>query len=557
MKLLMENWKKFLKEEETSQEKVKDAAAIMQNIGFAGEAAGKSFIIMVGGPGTGKGGVIATDSFMSSVIQATGGKMAGGDFIKSLPPGTINQFASEVDSVLRLMQWDLAAQDYQTLSQAAQNPEQWTAAVNNYSQKPQGDINLIATIAGALETTPDQLATPQGAQRFSQTFPNVEAYAGTKDETNREALKGDDGHKGIKAMYMQLRSGWGEKPTDRTIKIAAVERYNDELEDQLQKFMNPDQAQSAEAQPVTEAEEGDTAAAAQQVAASGEVEGDLSQAAKDVFILDSAGEDLPTQDYAGQLQIAKRAGFETTIVWLKTGPEVSYLGNLERAVVSGKRAVPAGEIAAYYDAAGGEGKGVGGSGDTIEEHFKKLLNTDFEGSALLDNLVIIMNKDDERVPPVDVKDIAADVCVNPLGDPDGAPSDHISHWLCDSEKIEAITGYDIGELPTGDPENSPKNYNELVKAILADFNEILQGEEVPEALANLNIDLEAIQGSTDQKTLAKQAADKIQKDFVTKIRNDVKRGKGGQFTSKILKSPLSEGKTYKRWSLIAGTTAEE
>jgi len=546
MKLLMENWNKFLSEEETSQEKVKDAAAIMQNIGFAGETGGKSFIIMVGGPGTGKGGVIATDRFMSSVIQATGGKMAGGDFIKSLPPGTINQFASEVDSVLRLMQWDLAAKDYQTLARAAQNPEQWTAAVNNYSQKPQGDINLIATIAGAIGATPDQLATPQGGQLFSQTFPNVEAYAGTKDEEAREALKGKDGHKGIKAMYMQLRSGWGEDPSAKTIKNMAVKRYNDELETQLQQFMSRGQQQ------VKEAEAADSAQLAKQVAGAGEVEGDLSQAAKDVFILDSAGEDLPTQDYAGQLQIAKKAGFETTIVWLKTGPEVSYLGNLERAVVSGKRAVPPDEIAAYYDAASGEDGGVGGSGDTIEEHFKKLLNTEFEGSALLNNLVVIMNKDDQRVSPETVKDITSAVCVNPIGDPSAEPADHISHWLCDSEKIAAITGYDIGELPIADPSESPKNYNELVKAILADFNNVINGEEVPDVLASLNIDADAIKGSPDPKALAKKTADKIQSTFVKKIRKDVKGGKGGQFASKILKSPLNEEKVYKRWTLIAG-----
>jgi len=547
MRLLMESWKDYLAEEETPQEKAKDAATLIQKMGFAGETSGKSFIIMVGGPGTGKGGVIATDKFMGAVIKATSGKMASKSFIKDLPPGTINQFASEVDSVLRLMQWDLAAKDYQTLSQAAQNPEQWKATVNKYSQKPQGDINLIATIASALETTPDQLATPQGGELFSKTFPNVDAYAGTKDEETRQALKGDDGHKAIKAMYMQLRSGWGEDPGAKTIKNTAVKRYNDELEAQLQKFMG-----GRSEEPVTEAEEENTAAAAQQVAAAGDVEGDLSQAAKDVFILDSAGEDLPTQDYAGQLQIAKKAGFETTIVWLKTGPEVSYLGNLERGVVNGERAVPPDEIAAYYDAAGGEGGGVGGTGDSIEEHFKKLLNTEYEGGALLDNLVILMNNQDKRVPPEEVKDIASDVCVNPLGDPSIEPSDHISHWLCNAERIKAITGYDVGDMPSPDPQGSPKNYNELVKAVEADFKNVLKGEEVPTLLAAQNIDVEAIKTSDNPKALAKQAADKIQDDFVNKIRDKVRGGKGDQFTSKILKSPLSEGKVYKRWSLIAG-----
>tara|TARA_R110000824_G_scaffold8295_9_gene37463 strand:- start:6627 stop:8366 length:1740 start_codon:yes stop_codon:yes gene_type:complete len=556
MKLLFENFRGFVNEvEESPQEKLKDTAQIMQQLGAETPglaAAGKSFIIMVGGPGTGKGGMINTDRFMGSITKATGGKMAAKDFIRKLPPGTINQFDSEVDSVLRLMQWNLAAEDWKKLDAAAKSPQQWETVVQQYHGSPQGDINLIITIAKALGIKPEVLKSPEGMEQlrtaFVQTFPSIEAYAGKKDEDNRKALKKMGGNGAIVSMYMQLRSGWGEDPGLKTIKKAAVKRYNKELKGQLELFLSQSKEQ------VTEAEEEGTAGSAQQVAAAGNVEGKLRQVSKDVFILDSAGEDLPSQDYAGQLKIAKDAGFETSIVWIKTGPEISYLGNLERAVVGGKRAVPPQEIEDYYSAAAGEGEGVGGEGENAAKYFYSLLRVPYGDGALLDNLIVVMNKGGDRATPEDVTKIASDVCINPIGDPDAEPKDNISHWLCKAAEIKRITGYDIEELPPGEEGVSPANYNELEKAIMLDFEEARKkGKEIPQEILDAGVSKEDILNpEADLQSLAKKIKDLIQSDLETKIRHDVQQSKGGEFTSKTFTSPLKESKTYDRWKLLAG-----
>ena len=560
MKLLFENFRGFMNEEESPQEKLKDTAQIMQQLGAETPgltASGKSFIIMVGGPGTGKGGMINTDQFMGSVIKATGGKMAAKSFIRDLPPGTINQFDSEVDSVLRLMQWKLAEKDWIKLDAAAKSPQQWQTVVQEYHGSPQGDINLIITIAKALGIKPEMLKSPEGMEQlrtaFIQTFPSIEAYAGKIDETNRKALKKMGGSGAIVSMYMQLRSGWGEDPADKTIKKAAVIKYNDELKGQLEKFLARSKGQ------VTEAEEEDTAGSAQQVVAAGNVEGKLRQVSKDVFILDSAGEDLPSQEYAAQLKIAKDAGFETSIVWIKTGPEISYLGNLERAVVGGRRAVPSQEIEDYYSAAAGEGKGVGPKGENAAKYFYSLLRVPYGGGALLDNLIVVMNKGGDRATPEDVTKIASDVCINPIGDPDAEPKDNISHWLCKAAEIKRITGYDIEELPPGEEGVSPANYNELEKAIMLDFEEWAKlGRAIPKEILDAGVTEEDIEAALDParegdpRALAQMVKKKIQKDLETKIRQDVKDSKGGEFTSKTFTSPLKESKAYDRWKLLAG-----
>jgi len=554
-KSLIKGWRRFLNEEEAPPEDVKDTVQIMKNLGFEGETAGKNFIIMVGGPGTGKGGMIGTDRFMGSIIKATKGKMAAKDFIKSLPPGTINQFDSEVDAVLRLMQWDLAAQDYQKLSTAAENPDQWKQIVNQYASKPQGDINLIKTIAGALGGTPEELATPNGAASFLKAFPDMDAYAGKKDETSRKALKKMGGNNAITATYMQLRSGWGEDPGKKTIKNLAVQKYNDELKGQLEKFIARGEQVKTEA-----VAGGDSAAQAQKVAAAGDVDGKLSKAAKDVFILDSAGEDLPSQDYEGQLRIAKGMGFNTTIIWIKTGPEISYLGNLERAVVGGKRAVPPQEIEDFYSAAAGEGdKGVGPGNESADVYFNSLLKTpadpnDPNAGPLLDDLIIVMNKDGKPTPPKEIEDIASHVCTNPLKDPDAEPKDHVYNRLCDAATIKRITKYDIGDLPSPDPAESIANFGELEKAIMDDFEEVLKGEEIPKVIAKAGAQKEKILNAdkAELKAMAKSLADHIQGTFEDEVRQMVRDGKGGEFTTKAYKSPMKEGRTLSRWKLLAG-----
>lgn len=68
----------------------------------------------------------------------------------------------------------------------------------------------------------------------------------------------------------------------------------------------------------------------------------------DLFIVDSAGEDIDTQDWKGQIESAKANGYEVTVVFLHPEQADTELSNLSRGKVMGKRMVDQEDISNWY-----------------------------------------------------------------------------------------------------------------------------------------------------------------------------------------------------------------
>ena len=70
---------------------------------------------------------------------------------------------------------------------------------------------------------------------------------------------------------------------------------------------------------------------------------------KDMFIIDSAGEDIDAQDFKAQIERAKAAGYETSVVFLHPEKADTELSNLARGKVQGKRMVDQEDIDNWYE----------------------------------------------------------------------------------------------------------------------------------------------------------------------------------------------------------------
>lgn len=68
----------------------------------------------------------------------------------------------------------------------------------------------------------------------------------------------------------------------------------------------------------------------------------------DLLIVDSAGEDIDAQDYKGQIDSAKAAGYEVTVIFLHPEQADTELSNLARGKVMGKRMVDQSDISNWY-----------------------------------------------------------------------------------------------------------------------------------------------------------------------------------------------------------------
>jgi hypothetical protein len=70
---------------------------------------------------------------------------------------------------------------------------------------------------------------------------------------------------------------------------------------------------------------------------------------KDMFIVDSAGEDIDAQDFKAQIERAKAAGYDVTVVFLHPEKADTELSNLARGKVQGKRMVDQADIDNWYE----------------------------------------------------------------------------------------------------------------------------------------------------------------------------------------------------------------
>lgn len=68
-----------------------------------------------------------------------------------------------------------------------------------------------------------------------------------------------------------------------------------------------------------------------------------------LFIMDSAGEDIDTQDWKGQIETAKANGYEVSVVFLHPEEADTDLSNLARGKVQGKRMVDKQDVANWYE----------------------------------------------------------------------------------------------------------------------------------------------------------------------------------------------------------------
>jgi len=544
----------------------------------------KNFVIMVGGPGTGKGGVINTDKFMGQTVSATKGVMAAGDYLKKNPEFGV-QIQDEVDGFLRIEQRKHADEVWKALNAASDSgDEKFQQALSTLVVADNAGIDLRPQIGKALGKDWNQITAEDWKNSELSSGDDASAMVGAS--AGVDSLKSvPGGVKGIKSQFMLLRSPWGKNASDLILKKVAVENHGKELKGAIEKFVK------------------------------GEVESDTDEAGnklpstrkkKGVYILDSAGEDLPSQDYEGQLRTAKNLGFNTYIIWLNTGPEVSYVGNLERSVTGGKRAVPPDEIKAYYDAAE---SGVGPDKDkSARDYFTSLTKQEFEPDAdavadakagkLLDKVLVLNQKDDLTAD--EIEDIAIKTCVNPAGFDgknagDSAGGAHnINNDLCSVETAEAISGMDL-DFDVEQEKGAPTNYSELVDSlkdeILSQVKRAIKGAEIllPSAVTDIAGDLKgSIQSISDEYSkkdlkgmskeevkivasdlgvdiddLANETAKQVQDDRQNAIRGLIKMGKGGEFeTEEIGEGPKEGTKSEstahsgdvmsERWQRLAG-----
>ncbi len=75
---------------------------------------------------------------------------------------------------------------------------------------------------------------------------------------------------------------------------------------------------------------------------------DKTEKDNDLFIVDSAGEDIDAQDFKGQIESAKSNGYEVSVIFLHPEQADTELSNLSRGKVMGKRMVDQEDITNWY-----------------------------------------------------------------------------------------------------------------------------------------------------------------------------------------------------------------
>jgi hypothetical protein len=92
---------------------------------------------------------------------------------------------------------------------------------------------------------------------------------------------------------------------------------------------------------------------------------------EDLLIVDSAGEDIDAQDYKGQIDAAKAAGYEVTVIFLHPEQADTELSNLARGKVQGKRMVDQSDITNWYEKNKDALKDIQGAAPDNFIHYRK------------------------------------------------------------------------------------------------------------------------------------------------------------------------------------------
>ena len=332
------------------------------------------FIILLGGSGTGKGSLISSDQAIGEIGDYVGGKTFSSASIKKQLEAGEEHIRSvfEPDRVLRLVQYDVAVDDYEGITKS--DPK-----------KKLSDV-LRVVLGPDLNELKDYLAKKLGnaatVEDFLRDYKKVEDYCGKKymqSQTGEhvesidlqdalEDAKVAGGDSTILYLYQQMRKRHTSISKNMSMKEYAVDLANDAMKDHLSNFKNTFDRR------------------------------DDVKIKNGSVVLDSAGEDLARQPIRDQLDAAKSAGFNTMVVLLVTGPVQSFIGNTLRKITSAKRGVPSDEIMAFYHV-------------LPEKHkeFKAFGQKDPElGYALLDGYKIL---DQDLITPQKLGDILTTICV--------------------------------------------------------------------------------------------------------------------------------------------------
>ena len=496
-KLIFENFRSFVNEE---GEEAASGAATEQGEEASGE---RFFVILLGGSGSGKGALVGTNRAIGELQKLMGQsigrpvKVGSADAIESGEAGARVVF--EPDRILRVFQWTQAKSDFERMKKG-ESPEEVLA-------------DLDASGEGSLKKAILKHLGDGGIERYNTVEDYVgelKQVGGAKDKKQAlsmaDALDKDfGGNPKIQFAYKQMRKR-PFKGGPKGIKPASVEKAKEEMK-------------SAVGQ---------------------------SKGVADSFILDSAGEDLASQDVAGELKTAKEAGFSTAIVLLATGAVQSFLGNMERAVARGGRNVDSAEIMSFYKVLLEKHYEFGRlvqSGD-LDEYI--VLEQDAIDSDEIENLTRLICNPGELLG-IDIPDIAGNEiegCIPALANP---------AYLPDEEETAALQGASTVDQ-SEDPDGTIKNWDQAFKvAAEAGTLDNAYGGDPGKAK---KVAMQGDKGLYDQMQFARTTGEpeilrpiNAKKDFKTATAAIAKALKMASIGAKM---KVAESKIYKRWKVITG-----
>jgi len=464
------------------------------------------FVILLGGSGTGKGALVGTSRAIGELQKLMGQsigrpvKVGSADAIKSGEAGARVVF--EPDRILRVFQWTQAKSDFERMK-GGESPDQVLA-------------DLDASGEGSLKQAILKHLGESGIERYN----TVEDYVGELKQvggggSKKQALAMADaldkkfgGDPKIQFAYKQMRKR-PFKGGSQGIKPASVEKAKEEMKGAVGQ----------------------------------------SKGVADSFILDSAGEDLATQDVAGELKTAKEAGFSTAIVMLATGAVQSFLGNMERAVARGGRNVAAEEIMSFYKILLSKHEEFGGllrNGD-LDEYI--VLEQDEIDEEEIENLTRLICNPGELLG-IDIPDIAGNEiegCIPGLADP--------VSYLHPDEAAAAKKGASTVDQ-SGDPDKDIQNWDQAFKAAAeAGTLDAAYGGDPDKAKKAAT---QGEKGLYYHMGQARSTSDDGPTSLIPiNAKKDFKKAtaaiiKALKLAAQASKMQVAESKTYKRWKVLIG-----
>jgi hypothetical protein len=481
--LLFENWRKFLNEQ--GEEEVVETSPEE-----------KFFVILLGGSGTGKGALVGTNRAIGELQKLIGQsigrpvKVGSADAIKSGEAGARVVF--EPDRILRVFQWTQAKSDFERMKRG-ESPEEVLA-------------DLDKTGEGSLKKAILNQLGDGGIKRYN----TVEDYVGRLTQVGGGASKAQ-----ALAMSDALDKDFGGDP-----KIQFAYK-------QMRKRPFKGGSTGIKSASVVKAKE--------------EMRGAVGRAkgVADSFILDSAGEDLASQDVAGELKTAKEAGFSTAIVLLATGAVQSFLGNMERAVARGGRNVDSAEIMSFYKV-------------LLEKHYEfgRLVQSgDLDEYIVLEQDPIDSDEIEELVKAIcnpgellglDIPDIAGneiEACIPALANPSYLPAEE------ESAAKQGAATVDKGASPDASIKNWDQAFTYAAKAGVVDDPKKAKKTAM---FKGLYPKMQAARTTGEPEILRPINAKTDFKIATAAIAKALKMASIGA------KMKVTESKMYKRWKVLIG-----